>query len=198
MNELKAKLEALLLGIKDPQMIDNAEQLVKAAVDISTASAVSFGDVFEALYEMVQMQQTEVAQAAGVQPGDILNTLPIVLPGDIPAGPYCNEPGAYRCKGIGYFEKKVGFSTVLSDFFCRKFGPILETVSTKQFRKCAQCLDLPTKTQPHNHAAEKNALLARRVDDLLEALTGYTMCEPGTCAQCDPIYDAVEAVEDLL
>lgn len=62
MNEYKAKYEALLLGITDSDMIENAEKLVQSATDISGASAVSFEHVFDALCLLIQKQQTLVAE----------------------------------------------------------------------------------------------------------------------------------------
>lgn len=53
MNEWEAKYKALAAGIDDPELIANAEKLVRAAITLSQTSVMPFGPTFEAMLRTV-------------------------------------------------------------------------------------------------------------------------------------------------
>ena len=55
----KHKYMALCQGITDKRMIENAELLVKKAVDISTASRTSLDEVITAMSRMISYSQSQ-------------------------------------------------------------------------------------------------------------------------------------------
>ena len=57
MNEWQAKYEALLMYIDDPELVDNAEKIVKLAYDISTTTALPMYQCWYYLIETVRTLQ---------------------------------------------------------------------------------------------------------------------------------------------
>lgn len=58
MTEWEAKYRALLTGVRDPSLINNAEKIVKAAEAISRTGDMPFEKVFWGMVWMVAAQQT--------------------------------------------------------------------------------------------------------------------------------------------
>ena len=56
MNIDRAKYEALMATIDDPEMIKNGEQLVKTAIEMSSSTALPFREVFYALLDATTHQ----------------------------------------------------------------------------------------------------------------------------------------------
>lgn len=53
MNEWEAKYKALAAGVKDPKLIENAELIVKDAIEISNKSGVSLEWVLDGILQKV-------------------------------------------------------------------------------------------------------------------------------------------------
>jgi len=63
MDIYKAKYEAVLLAIDDPKIIENAEKLVQATLEICNVQLSPFWQTFEAMCKFVQNQQTAISIA---------------------------------------------------------------------------------------------------------------------------------------
>ncbi len=57
MTEWEAKYQALAAGITDPAMIENAERLVAAAINLATTSRFTLQEVFWMLLDAIHLQQ---------------------------------------------------------------------------------------------------------------------------------------------
>lgn len=57
LGEWKYKYDALCAGIENKELIENAEKLVKTAIEISATSAISFHECFHALLRAISLKR---------------------------------------------------------------------------------------------------------------------------------------------